>query len=69
MRQSGRSRKTSHIQSPIPAFPKGKEHLTTTSNTAKWNSRPLGRAWGGAYNELPPLGEGMGRGFHKQQQL
>mgnify|MGYP007020202890 CR=1 FL=1 len=35
--------------SPIPAFPKGKEHHTTTSNTAKWNSRPLGRAWGGAY--------------------
>ena len=35
--------------SPIPAFPKGKEHHATTSNTAKWNSRPLGRAWGGAY--------------------
>ena len=63
MRQSGRSRKTSPIQSPIPAFPKGKEHHTspiltfpkgkerhtTASNTAKWNSRPLGRAWGGAY--------------------
>ena len=61
-RQSGRSRKTSPIQSPIPAFPKGKEHHTspiltfpkgkephpTPSNTAKWNSRPLGRAWGGA---------------------
>ena len=63
MRQSRRSRKTSPIQSPIPAFPKGKEHHTspiltfpkgnerhtTTSNTAGRNSRPLGRAWGGAY--------------------
>ena len=47
-RQSGRSRKTSPIQSPIPAFHKGKEHHVTTSNTAKWNSRPLGMAWGGA---------------------
>ena len=63
MRQGGRSRKTSPIQSPIPAFPKGKEHHTspiltfpkgkerhtTASNTAGRNSRPLGRAWGGAY--------------------
>ena len=49
MRQSGRSRKTSPIQSPIPAFPKGKEHHTTTSNTVGRNSCPLGRAWGGAY--------------------
>ena len=73
MRQGGRSRKTSPIQSPIPAFPKGKEHHTspiltfpkgkerhtTASNTAGRNSRPLGRAWGGASNELPPLGEGI----------
>ena len=29
MRQGGRSRKTSPIQSPIPAFPKGKEHHTS----------------------------------------
>ena len=30
-------------RSPIQAFPKGKEHRTTTSNTAGMNSRPLGR--------------------------
>ena len=42
-------------ESPIPAFPKGKEHH---HNYLK-HSR----------NEPPPLGEGMGRGFHKQQQL
>ena len=83
MRQSGRSRKTSPIQSPIPAFPKGKEHHTspiltfpkgkerhtTASNTAKWNSRPLGRDGEGPPVGLPPLGESMGRGLHKQQQL
>ena len=64
MRLGERSRKTSPIQSPIPAFPKGKEHHTspiltfpkgkerhtTTSNTAEMSSRPLGRAWGGAYS-------------------
>ena len=38
-----------HHTSPILTFPKGKERHTTASNTAKWNSRPLGRAWGGAY--------------------
>ena len=41
-------RTTRVAASPIPAFPKGKEYHTTTSNTAKWNSRPLGRVWGGA---------------------
>ena len=55
MRQSGSSRKTSPIQSPIPAFPKGKENHP---NILKLSG-----------NELPPLGEGMGRGFRKQQQL
>jgi len=34
---------------PHPSLPKGKEHHTTTSNTVGRNSRPLGRAWGGAY--------------------
>ena len=29
--------------SPIPAFPKGKEHHATTSNTARRSSRLLGR--------------------------
>ena len=41
--------------SPILTFPKGKERHTTTSNTAGRNSRPLGRAWGGA---LGGFGEG-----------
>ena len=30
------------------------------------SSRPLGRAWGGASNGLPHLGERMGRGFWRR---
>ena len=48
-------RNTRVAASPIPAFPKGKE---PPHNTLKHSRK-----------ELPPLGEGMGRGFPKQQQL
>ena len=46
---------TPRAASPIPAFPKGKEHHHNHLKHSK--------------KELPPLGEGMGRGLLKQQQL
>ena len=51
----GKECHASPTTSPIPAFPKGKE---PPHNTLKHSRK-----------ELPPLGEGMGRGFPKQQQL
>ena len=43
--------RTIHHRGPIPAFPKGKEQHP---NILKLSG-----------NELPPLGEGMGRGFRR----
>ncbi|MEE0620297.1 MAG: hypothetical protein UC300_04910, partial [Prevotella sp.] len=36
----------------IPAFFKKKSVTSTSSNTTRKNSRPLGEGWGGAYNQL-----------------
>ena len=46
--QSCRGCVPSNIEAPSRPSPKGRSATTTTSNTARRSSRPLGRAWGGA---------------------
>ena len=53
----------SQHRSPIPTFPKGKEHHQTPLNTASRSSRPLGRD-GERHLWTPAPWGGPGRGLH-----
>ena len=44
--------------SPIPTFPKGKESKPTAQNTARMDSRPLGRAGEGLLSTIPTFPKG-----------
>ena len=52
-------------EAPSQPSPRGRNSTPTSLNSAGMSSRPLGRAGEGPPVELPPLGEGMGRGFRR----